>query len=109
MYTFAIIAMLALATVKLVDFLADNVQQLDRLRSLLTYVVAIGSVIALDWSMFEGFGSSIGDRDLGMYVTGFVVAGMTVPWRAVFTFLTHDRAMADETLGHRTPILRKVA
>jgi hypothetical protein len=108
MYTFAIVALLALATVKLVDFLADNVPAADRFRSVLTFVLAIGGVVALDYSMFEGFGAAVRDRDLGVWMTGFLVAGMTVPWRAAFTWLTHDRAMADETLGHRAPI-RKVA
>lgn len=109
MYTFAIVALLALGTVKLVDFLADNVPSIHRLRSLLTFVLAIGAVIALDYSMFEGWDIAVRDRDLGVWITGFMVTGMTVPWRALFTYLTHDRAMADETLGSHHPIMRKVA
>ena len=109
MYTFAIVALLALATVKLVDFLADNLDLARRFRSLLTFVVAVVAVYALDWSMFEGFATTIRDRDLGMWMTGFCVAGMTVPWRAIFGFLTHDRSAGDEVLGHRAPIMRKVA
>ena len=108
MYTFAIVALLALATVKLVDFLGDNIPVFDRMRSLMTYVVGIATVLVLDWSMFDGFQTAIDDRDLGVWITGFCVAGMTVPWRAVFGYLTHDHAMRDETLGHHSP-LRKVA
>ena len=108
MYTFAIVALLALATVKLVDFLGDNIPVLHRMRSLVTFVVALGAVLALDWSMFDGFGTTINDRDLGVWITGFIVAGMTSCWRAVFGYLTHDHAMSDETLGHHSP-LRKVA
>jgi hypothetical protein len=37
-------------------------------------------------------------------VTGFVVAGLTVPWRALFGYLTHDRAASDESLGENTHI-----
>lgn len=109
MYTFAIVALLALATVKLVDFLADNIAIAGRVKSLLTFVVAVGAVLALDWSMFEGFGADISDRDLGMWMTGFVVAGLTSPWRALFSWITNDRAQSDETLGHRMPFMRKVA
>ena len=109
MYTFAIVALLALGTVKLVDFLADNITAIHRLRSLLTFVVAIGTVLMLDYSMFEGWGIAVRDRSFGVWVTGFAVTGMTVPWRALFTYLTHDRAMADETLGHTHPIMHKVA
>jgi len=108
MYTFAVVALLALATVKLVDFLADNVPVLHRMRSLITFVVAIGATVLLDWSMFDGFQTAIDDRDMGVWITGFVVAGMTSCWRAVFGYLTHDHAMSDETLGHHSP-LRKVA
>ena len=108
MYTFAIVALLALATVKLVDFLADNIDLARRFRSLLTFVVAIAAVWALDWSMFDGFETAIRDRDYGMWITGLCVAGMTVPWRAMFAYLTHDRSTGDEVLGHHTP-MRKVA
>ncbi len=106
MYHFAILALMALATVKLVDFAVDNLPGAERLRSLLTFVVAIGAVWALDYSMFAGFGVAIRDATLGVWVTGFVVAGMTVPWRALFGFLTHDKATLDESLGRPTPIRR---
>jgi hypothetical protein len=108
MYTFAIVALLALATVKLVDFLADNLAIAGRIRGLLTFVVAVGACLALDYSMFDGFGTAIRDRDLGLWVTGFITAGLTVPWRAMFSYITHDRAQSDETLGHHMP-MRKVA
>jgi hypothetical protein len=108
MYTFAVVALLALATVKLVDFLADNVPVLHRMRSLITFVIALGATLLLDWSMFDGFQTAIDDRDMGVWITGFVVAGMTSCWRAIFGYLTHDHAMKDETLGHHQP-LRKVA
>ena len=108
MYTFAIVALLALATVKLVDFLADNIAIVGRVRGLLTFVIAVGACLALDYSMFDGFGTAIRDRDLGVWVTGFITAGLTVPWRAMFSYITHDRAQSDETLGHHMP-MRKVA
>ena len=66
MYTFAIIALLALATVKLVDVLCDYVTPLQRLRSLMTFVAAIGAVWALDFSMFEGFNTAVRDRNVAV-------------------------------------------
>ena len=36
-------------------------------------------------------------------------ARLTVPWRAVFGYLTHDRAASDETLGHRSPMIKRAA
>jgi hypothetical protein len=60
--------------------------------------------VLIDYSVFSGFGITIRNATVGTWVTGFIVAGMTVPWRALFAYLTHDRARADETLGeqHRT-------
>jgi hypothetical protein len=108
MYNFAIVALLALGTLKLVDFVVDNVSALERFRSLCTFIVAVGTVWALDYSLFDGFGIAVRDRDNGMWITGFLVAGMTVPWRAMFAYLTHEKATGDETLGHHSP-MRRVA
>ena len=108
MYHFAIVALLALATVKLVDFLAGNVPMVERFRGLLTFIVSLAAVWALDYSMFDGFGVDVRNQDTGVWITGFIVAGLTVPWRALFSFLTHDKATVDETLGSPVPI-RKVA
>ena len=107
MYDFAIVALLALATLKLVDFLADSIPQLRNLRTLLTFVIGVGATVLIDYSVFSGFGITIRNATVGTWVTGFIVAGMTVPWRALFAWLTHDRATGDETLGdHGTPMVR---
>ena len=50
----------------------------------------------------------MGPRNQDVWMTGFMVAGCTVAWRAMFAWLTHDRAEGDETLGvHGT--LRRAA
>jgi hypothetical protein len=109
MYEFAVVALLALATVKVVDFISDNISLVERFRSLLTFIVAVGATVWLDYSLFQGWGVAIRNDSLGIWITGFVVAGLTVPWRAVFGWLTHDRATGDESLGEHKPIIRKVA
>jgi hypothetical protein len=106
MYDFAIVALLALGTVKVIDFLADSVSPLQAWKSLLTFVAAIGVVVALDYSLFAGFGIAVRNDTLGVWITGFMVAGATVGWRAVFGWLTHDRATRDETLGEHRPLRR---
>ena len=108
MYHFAIVALLALATLKLVDFVVDNVAILERFRSLGTFVVGIGAVWMLDYSLFDGFAVAVRDRATGLWMTGFLVAGLTVPWRAMFAWLTHEKAAGDETLGVHSP-MRRVA
>jgi hypothetical protein len=109
MYHFAIVALLALAVVKVVDVLTDNVKALEPFRSVLTIGLGVGAVLWLDYSLFDGFGVAIDDRDAGLWLTGFMVAGMTVPWRAVFGYLTHDRAASDETLGTHSPMIKRAA
>jgi hypothetical protein len=110
MYTFAVLALLALALVKLVDALVDysGLKETAPLRALLTFVGALAAVWLLDFSMFEQWGIDIRSRSMGIWMTGFAVAGFTVAWRAAFGYLTHDRATKDETLGEH-PRLEKVA
>jgi hypothetical protein len=99
MYQFAIVALLALAVVKVVDFIDGAVPAIAGFRSLFTFVLALAAVWALDYSVFNGFGVTVRDTNTGMWMTGFIVAGLTSPWRALFGWMTHDRAAADETLG----------
>jgi hypothetical protein len=109
MYQFAVVALLALATLKLVDFVCDNLTVIERFRSLLTYVVGVGAVVWLDFSVFSEWDVAIRDEDLGVWITGFLVTGMTVPWRAAFRWLTQNQATGDESLGEHGGFLRKAA
>src|SRR5688500_2378707 len=106
MYDFAVVALLALAVVKVVDFLADTIVQFQRMRSVLMFLAGLGAVWALDYSLFERFDIAVRDRDTGVWLTGFMVCGATVAWRALFAWLTHDRAEGDETLGVHTGLRR---
>ena len=99
MYQFAVVALLALAVVKLVDFVDGIVPGLSNFRSLLTFVFGIAAVWALDYNLFSGFGVTTRNENMAMLMTGLIVAGLTVPWRALFGYMTHDRAAGDETLG----------
>lgn len=108
MYTFAIVALLALGAVKIVDFLVDSFPQLRALKSLLTFLFAVGATVWLDFSVFRDWDIAVRDETLGVWITGFMVAGLTVAWRAIFAYLTHDRASGDESLGEHRP-LSKVA
>lgn len=105
MHDFAVIALLALAVVKLVDFVCELVD-LKGMRSPLTFLSGVAVALLLDYSMFAGWDVAIRDADVGTWVTGFVIAGMTVPWRAVFGWLTNERAASDEVLGDRSHLRR---
>jgi hypothetical protein len=106
MYDFAVVALLALGVVKVVDFLADSIGQLTRMRSVLTFLGGLGAVWALDYSLFDRFNIAVRSHASGLWMTGFMVCGATVAWRAMFAWLTHDRAAGDETLGVHTGLRR---
>jgi hypothetical protein len=109
MYQFAVVALLALATVKVVDFVSDNVPFVEQFRSVLTFIVAVGVTVWLDYSLFNGWDIAVRNEDLGIWITGFLVAGLTVPWRAVFGWLTENRATGDESLGDHKGVIQKAA
>lgn len=108
MYDFAIVALVALALIKVVDVIVDLVKQetVPFLRSILTLAGGIGAVWLLDYSMFAGFDVAVRSHAVGVWLTGFMVAGLTIPWRAMFGYLTDDRATADETLGDHGTLRR---
>jgi len=106
MYDFAVVVMLALGVVKVVDFLADSVAPLHRMRSVLTFLGGLGAVWALDYSLFDRYAITVRSHASGVWITGFMVCGATVAWRAMFAYLTHDRAEGDETLGVHTGLRR---
>lgn len=109
MYHFAIIALTALALVKVVDFVVDQMSGLERLQSVLTFVGAVGAVWAMDYSLFREWGVDIRSDWMGIGLTGLMIAGSTVVWRAMFSYVTHHQSPIDESLGDHHPILKRVS
>lgn len=109
MYHFAIITLMALALVKVVDFVVDQVSGLDRFRSALIFVGGIGTMLVIDYSLFRSWDVELTSDWMGVWLTGFMVAGVTVVWRAVFSYLTHHQSPVDEPLGDHHPILERVS
>ena len=109
MYHFGLIVLMALALVKLVDFVVDQNAGLERMRSLLTFAGGIGFMWMLDYSLFESWGVAVREQWMGLWATGFIVAGTTVVWRGVFSYLTHHQSPIDESLGAHRPLLERVS
>jgi hypothetical protein len=87
MYTFAVVALLGLAVLKIADLLEDYVPGLARFNALLTYVLAVGGMVALDFSMFKAWHISVPDAWMGPWFTGFIVGSMATVWRVLFGYL----------------------
>src|SRR3712207_3339658 len=84
MYHFAVVALLGLATVAVVDLLLEMVPGLGRIRTLTAFTLAVVAVLAIDYSLFDGFGIPVREEWIGTVVTGLVVGSLASAWRAVF-------------------------
>jgi hypothetical protein len=87
MHEFAITVLLGLALFKIVDVIEDLVPGLTKYHTLMTMVLAVAGVIAIDYSLFNAWGIALREDWMSMWATGFVVAGTTSVWRAVFHYL----------------------
>src|SRR5438309_12034545 len=87
MYTFAVVALLGLAVLKIADLLEDYVPGLARFNALLTFVLAVGATVALDYSMFKAWHINVPDAWMGPWFTGFIIGGMATVWRVAFGVL----------------------
>ena len=107
MYEFAIIALLGLALFKVVDLLEDLIPGLTRFHTLVTLVLGVGTTVLIDYSMFSGWHVTLRNDRMGMWVTGFIVAGTTSAWRAMFHWLGSNEGDAPEVRHQAGP--RKMA
>ena len=103
MYQFAIVALLALAVFKVADLLEDFVPGLARMHALLTFALAIGATVALDYSLFRGFGVPVRDAWMGTWFTGFIVGSLSTVWRVAFGYLGSSEGEAPEKRHHGRP------
>lgn len=87
MYAFAVVALLGLATLKVVDLLAEYVPSFAGVRTLATFALAIGAVAALNYSLFQGFGINVRHDWIGTMITGVIVGSLAPAWAAVLGYL----------------------
>ena len=83
MYEFAVVALLGLAALKVVDLLTELVPGITRVRTLATFVLAIVAVVALDYSVFSGFGVTVPEEWVGLLLTGLIVGALASAWQTV--------------------------
>ena len=82
MYDFAVVALLGLAVFKVVDLVEEFVTPLRRVHALLALALGVVAAIALDYSLFRGFGIELRSDTAGIWATGLMVGGMGTVWRA---------------------------
>jgi hypothetical protein len=107
MYTLAVVALLGLGLFKVIDILEDLVPALVRIHALVTVVLGVVAAVALDYSLFPGFKTVFRDAWMSTWATGFVLAGVTSVWHALFHWLGASEGEAPEvrhTRGNRPRI-----
>lgn len=87
MYEFAVVALLGLTTLKVADVLVESVPGLTKLRTLLTFTIAVIVAVALDHSMFAGFGIPVREAWMGTVGTGLVIGALAGAWSALLGWL----------------------
>lgn len=103
MYDFAIVILMGLALFKVVDLIEDFVPQITKFHLLLTLVLAVLGAVALDYSVFASWGVDIRNSDLGIWVTGLMIAGTTSMWRAAFHWLGTSEGEEPEVRHQHRP------
>ena len=103
MYHFAVVALLALAVLKVADLLEDFVPGLARVNALLTYVLAVAAAVALDYSLFKGFHIPVRDAWMGSWFTGFIVGSLATVWRVIFGYLGSSEGKSAEERHPQRP------
>jgi hypothetical protein len=103
MYQFAIVALLGLALFKLVDLVEDLVPGLAKFHTFATIVLGVAAAVVIDYSLFRGFHVGLRRDWMGVWATGFIVAGTTSAWRAMFHWLGSNEGDAPELRHQHGP------
>ena len=98
MYEFAVVVLLGLATLKVVDLLAETVPAISRFRSLVTMAIAVIAVAALDYSVFAGLGVEVRDAWYGSLFTGLIVGSVAHVWAALIGWLGSNGSSVGTTV-----------
>lgn len=83
MYEFAVVTLFGLVALKVTGLLVDLVPGLDRVRTLLTFTLAVIVAVALDYSIFRGFGIAVREAWMGTVGTGLVIGSLASAWSSL--------------------------
>ena len=103
MYEFAMVTLLGLVALKVTDLVVDNAPGVDRIRTLLTFTLAIVFAVALDYSLFERFGITVREAWMGTVGTGLVIGSLSSAWAAVLGWLGTTSLDTSRQAGNGRP------
>ena len=103
MYEFAVVTLLGLVALKVTDLVVEVVPGLDKIRTLLTFTLAVVVAVALDFSLFRGFGISVREAWMGTVGTGLVIGSLAGAWASVLGWLGTTSIAANRPIGSERP------
>jgi hypothetical protein len=103
MHDFVIVALMGLALFKVVDLLEDVLPGLTKVHTLMTIVLGVAVTVAANYSLFGGYHVALRNSWMGAWTTGFMVAGTTSAWRALFHWFGSNVGDAPEVRHHHGP------
>ena len=103
MYEFAVVTLLGLVALKVTDLVIENVPGLDRIRTLFGFTLAVLFAIALDYSMFEGFGVTVREAWMGTVGTGLVIGSLASAWTALLGWFSSTSLSGTTTVRNERP------
>ena len=103
MYEFAVVTLLGLVTLKVTDLVIENVPGLDRIRTLFSFALAIVFALALDYSVFEGFGVTVREAWMGTVGTGLVIGSLASAWAALLGWFGTTSISGTTTVRNERP------
>jgi len=103
MYEFAVVTLFGLVALKVTDLLVDLAPGLDRIRTLLAFTLAIVVAVALDYSLFSGFGITVREAWMGTVGTGLVIGSLAGAWAAVLAWFGTASVAGRRPVGSERP------
>jgi hypothetical protein len=103
MYEFAVVTLLGLVALKVTDLVIENVPGLDRIRTLFTFTLAVVFALALDYSMFDGFGVTVREAWMGTVGTGLVIGSLASAWAALLGWFGSSSISGTTTVRNERP------
>ncbi|MDQ6728672.1 MAG: hypothetical protein M3066_21320 [Actinomycetota bacterium] len=103
MYTFAVVTLFGLVALKVTDLLVDLIPGLDRVRTLLTFTLAVVVAVALDYSLFRGFGITVREAWMGTVGTGLVIGSLAGAWASLLGWFGATSLAGTRPVGRERP------
>jgi hypothetical protein len=103
MYEFAVVTLLGLVALKVTDLVIENIPGLDRIRTLFTFALAVVFALALDYSVFAGFGVTVREAWMGTVGTGLVIGSLAGAWSALLGWFGTTSISDTTRVGTRRP------